>query len=254
MILNKKLATGLGICTLAFGLVACGGEETTSEEQEPTQEETTPTAEAEGLEHPEQETASILDTEEIPEVVATVNGQDIEKELFVSTLEQQAMQASMQGIDFESEEGALYLEDLRNQVLDQFISTELITTAAHNEGIEATDEEIDHGLTDLMAQSGLESEEQLQELLDSQGISMDEVRDDIATNVINTKYLEQNLANTDVSEEEIQAFYDEAVAGFSEDQSEVPSLEEVRSEIEYQLQMDNHIETLKENSDVQIYI
>jgi peptidyl-prolyl cis-trans isomerase SurA len=252
--LKKKLAMGFGVCALAFGLVACGGEEDTTQEEEPTQEEPVAAEDPEGVDHPEQEMGSMVETEDIPDVVATVNGEDIEKEMYVTTIEQQAMQVAMQGIDLESEEGIEYVEELKDQVLDQIINSMLIADAASDEGLEATEEEIDYGMTELMTQYGLESEEQLQELLQAQGVQMDEFRDDVANNVKNGKYIEQKITEIEISDEEIQAFYDEEIVDTSEDESELPPLEEVSSDIEYQLQMDSLISTLKENSDVTINI
>jgi peptidyl-prolyl cis-trans isomerase SurA len=252
--LKKKLAMGFGVCALAFGLAACGGEEETTQEVDPTQEEPVASEEPEGIEHPEQEMGSMIDTEDIPDVVATVNGEDIEKEMYVTTIEQQAMQVAMQGIDLESAEGVEYVEGLKDQVLDQIINSMLIADAASNEGLEVTEEEIDNGITELMTQNGLESKEQLQELLEAQGVQMDEFRDDVANNVKSSKYMEQKVAEIEISDEEIQTFYDEEIVAALEDESELPSLEEVSSDIEYQLQVDSLILTLKENSDVTINI
>jgi peptidyl-prolyl cis-trans isomerase SurA len=252
--LKKKLAMGFGVCALAFGLAACGGEEETTQEVDPTQEEPVASEEPEGIEHPEQEMGSMIDTEDIPDVVATVNGEDIEKEMYVTTIEQQAMQVAMQGIDLESAEGVEYVEGLKDQVLDQIINSMLIADAASNEGLEVTEEEIDNGITELMTQNGLESKEQLQELLEAQGVQMDEFRDDVANNVKSSKYMEQKVAEIEISDEEIQTFYDEEIVAALEDESELPSLKEVSSDIEYQLQVDSLILTLKENSDVTINI
>jgi peptidyl-prolyl cis-trans isomerase SurA len=249
MTMKKKLTMGLGVCALALGLAACGGDEET------TQEEPVATEQPDGLDQHEQETESMIDTEDIPDVVATVNGEDIEKEIYVTTIEQQAMQIAMQGIDLESEEGIEFVEELKDQVLDQMINSMLIVDAASKEGLEATEEEIDNGISELMTQYGLESEEQLQELLEAQGVQMDEFQDDIAENVKSTKYMEQKAAEIEISDEEIQAFYDDAKATASETESEqIPPLEEVRTDIEYQLQMDSLVSTLKENSEVEINI
>jgi peptidyl-prolyl cis-trans isomerase SurA len=66
--------------------------------------------------------------------------------------------------------------------------------------------------------------------------------------------MEQKVAEIEISDEEIQTFYDEEIVAALEDESELPSLEEVSSDIEYQLQVDSLILTLKENSDVTINI
>jgi peptidyl-prolyl cis-trans isomerase SurA len=252
---KKKLAMGFGVCALAFGLAACGGEEDTTQEENPTQEEPVATEEPEGVDHPEQDMASMIDTEDIPEVVATVNGKDIEKDMFVTTIEQQAMQVTMQGIDLESEEGVEYVEELKNQVLDQFINSMLIADAASNDGLEVTEEEIDNGITELMTQYGIESEEELQELVEAQGMQIDELRNDVEENVKSSKYVEQEAAEIEISDEEIQSFYEEAIGAAPESDSEqIPPLEEVSSDIKSQLQMESLILTLKEDSEITINI
>ncbi|MDT8860592.1 SurA N-terminal domain-containing protein [Alkalihalobacillus sp. MEB130] len=244
----KKLVMGFGICALAFGLAACGGEE------EATQEDPVATDETEAVEPGEEEMGSFIDTSDIPEVIATVNGEDIDKEVYVATIEQEAMQLAMQGIDIDSEEGAVYLEQVKDQVLDRIINSTLIANAANEEGIEVTDEEIESGIADLMAQFGLESEEQLQELLEAQGVPMEELREDVAENVKSNKYIEQKVTEIEVTEEEIQAFYDEAVASAPEAEADFPELEEVREEIEFQLQMDALLANLREESEVTIHV
>jgi peptidyl-prolyl cis-trans isomerase SurA len=242
----KKFVRGIGICALAFGLAACGGDEEAAPEEPVASEEP-----AEG----EQEMDSFIDTSDIPDVIAIVNGEEVDREIYVSTLEQEAMQLAMQGIDVDSEEGAAYLDQVKDQVLDRIINSILVTHAANEEGIEATEEEIDMGVTDLMAQFGLESEEQLQELLEAQGVDMEELRSDVAENVKSNKYVEQKVAEIEVSEEEIQAFYDEAIAAMPEtEEAELPSLDEVRGEIEQQLQMEKLLSNLREESDVTVNV
>ncbi|KHF40469.1 SurA N-terminal domain-containing protein [Halalkalibacter okhensis] len=245
----KKFVMGFGICALAFGLAACGGDEEATPEEEPVASE-------EPVDGEQQEMDSLIDTSDIPDVIAVVNGEEVDREIYVSSLEQEAMQLAMQGIDVESEEGAAYLDQVKDQVLDRIINSILVTHAANEEGIEATEEEIDSGVTDLMGQFGLESEEQLQELLEAQGVDMDELRNDVAESVKSNKFVEQKVADIEVSEEDIQAFYDDAIAAMpeAEGEAELPSLDEVRGEIEYQLQMDILLSDLREDSDVTVNV
>jgi peptidyl-prolyl cis-trans isomerase SurA len=255
----KKLFMGIGVCALAFGLAACNGDDT-SEEEGAAPEEAAP----EQAEDVEQDVSSAIDTESIPDVIATVNGEDINKEIFVGNLEQGAMQLSMQGIDIESEEGLAELEIMKEQLLDRIINSTLITQAANEEGVEATEEEIDTGITELIAQIGLESEEQLQELLDEQGVTKEELRADVAKTVKSEKYLDQNVTVADISEEDLQAAYDELVEmveAEGEETTEIPSFDEYKDQLEYQMLMEQEqeqvgklIETLRADSEITIHI
>ncbi|MFC0471827.1 SurA N-terminal domain-containing protein [Halalkalibacter kiskunsagensis] len=252
----KKLFMGIGVCTLAFGLAACGGDDTDTTEEEGAAPEESETA--------EQDLGSAIDTESIPDVIATVNGEDINKEVYVGNLEQGAMQLTMQGIDIESEEGLAELELMKDQLLDRIINSTLISQAANEEGVEASEEEIDTGIEELIAQIGLESQEQLQELLDEQGVSTDELRADVAETVKSEKYLDQNISVDDISEEDLQAAYDELVAmveAEGEETTEIPSFEEYKDQLENQMLMEQEqqqvgqlIETLRADSEITIHI
>lgn len=252
----KKLTLVIGVGILALGLAACGNEES---QENPDQEAPAPTEEQEQPEGEEamQDPAAVIDMDSIPDVVATVNGEEINKDVYVASLEQQTSFLAAQGIDLESEEAAGYIEMIQEQLIQQIVNERVIIQAASDEGIEATDEEIDAELSAITSQ--FESEEQLQEVLDEQGITMEELRSDIAEFVKRDKYVEQNTEAAEISEEELQAAYDE-LAAMSEE-NEIPSFEEYKGELEAQLQNEQQqeqlaqlVESLREESEITIHI
>ncbi len=243
---------GLGIFVLAIGLAACGGEETE-------QEETVATPEEESV-AVDQDINSIIDTESIPEIIATVNGEDIEKEIYVANLQQQASSLAMQGFDLDSEEGRSYLEMIEESILQQIINEKLIVQAANAEDIEVSEEDIDQEIATLIEELPIESEEDLQALLDEQGVTMEELRSDIVDYVKRDKYIQQNLTITNPTEEELQALYDEMLA-MVEDESEAPAFEDYKDELEYSFLQEQEqeqtmqlVENLRETSDITIHI
>ncbi len=240
-----------GILALAFGLAACGGDETEQEEAVAAPEESAPA---------EQDLNSIIDTENIPDVIATVNGEDIEKEVYVSYLQQQATQMMMQGIDLNSEEGRSYLEMIEESTLQQLVNEKLIVQAANEANLEVTEEEIEQEIASILTEFQLESEEELQELIEQQGVTMDELRDDVVEYVKRDKYIQQNINVTDITEEELQAAYDELLT-MVEDESEVPEFEDYREELESSLLKEQEqaqtaqlLEELREDGEVTIHI
>ncbi|MCM3760719.1 SurA N-terminal domain-containing protein [Alkalihalobacillus oceani] len=253
----KKMFMIFGTGLLALSLAACGGD---SEQQADTPEEDVAETDQQAPENEEaaQDPQSVLDTENIPDVIATVNGEDINKDIYVASLEQQANLLLAQGIELESEEAAGYLEMLEEQLLQQIINERMIIQAADNEGIEATDEEIDAELELITSQ--FESEEQLQEVLDEQGVTMEELRSDISDFVKRDKYVEAHTTTEEVSEEELQAAYDELAEMAGEDGG-LPTFEEYREELQAQLQSEKQqeqlsqiIEDLRAESDITIHI
>ncbi|ARK30813.1 SurA N-terminal domain-containing protein [Halalkalibacter krulwichiae] len=241
----------VSIIALAFGLAACGGDDSDQTEETVAPEEGVAT---------EQDIEAILDTENIPDVIATVNGEDINKDIYVANLEQQASQLAMQGFDLESEEGASYLQMVEDSLIQQIINERLIIQAANEEDIQVTDEEIDKEIEQLIGQMGMETEEQLQELLDEQGVTMEELRADVIDFIKRDKYIETNINVTSPSEEELQSAYDERVAMVDEE-TEVPDFEDYKDELEYNLVRDREqeqtvelLENLREDSEITIHI
>ncbi len=249
----------IGVGVLALGLAACSDD---TGQEEPNQEEPAPTEDQEQAEQPEgeetgQDLDAVLDIENIPDAVATVNGEDINKDIYVASLEQHTFALQANGMDLGSEEAASYLEMIKEQIIQQLVNERLIIQAANDEGIEATDEEIEVELAAITAQ--FESEEQLQEVLDEQGLTMEEVRNDISDFIKRDKYVEQNTELDEITEEELQAAYDELTA--MNEESELPAFDEYRSELEAELlsqqeqeQLAQLVEHLRGDSEITIHV
>ncbi|MDV2885110.1 SurA N-terminal domain-containing protein [Alkalihalophilus pseudofirmus] len=250
--MKKKLGLGMAAIALAVTLAACGDNEETEVETDETETEET-------AEHPETEAPSefSLDTEDIPEVVATVNGEDIERDDYVRAVESQAMMYTQFGIDFNDEEGQAMLEEVKDGVLQGLIEDRLLIQAS--EDVEVTDEEIDQELEMAMAQSQIESQEQLEELLAEQGFTVEDLREDFEKQLRVQKFIEEQTEAPEVSEEEIQSAYDQQVEMAEQSGAEeIPSFEEQRDSIEAELiqearmaQRDQIVSKLQEQSDIE---
>jgi peptidyl-prolyl cis-trans isomerase SurA len=253
--MKKKLGLGMAAITLAITLAACGDNEETEVETEQPTEETTD----EAAEHPETEAPSelSLDTEDIPDVVATVNGEDINKDDYVNALESQAMMYSQFGIDFNDEEGQAMLEELKTVILDGLIDDRLLIQAA--EDVEVSEEEVNAELEMAMQQAQIGSEEELEQLLEEQGFTVDDIREDFERQIKVQKYIEDQTEAPEISEEELQTAYDQQVEMAEEaGAEEIPSFEEQRDTIEAELvqeaqmaQRDQIVAELREDSDIE---
>ncbi|MDV2683903.1 SurA N-terminal domain-containing protein [Alkalihalophilus lindianensis] len=253
--MKKKLGLGMAAIALAITLAACGDNEETEVETEQPTEETTD----EAAEHPETEEPSelSLDTEDIPEVVATVNGEDINKDDYVNALESQAMMYSQFGIDFSDEEGQAMLEELKTVILDGLIDDRLLIQAA--EDVEVSEEEVNAELEMAMQQAQIGSEEELEQLLEEQGFTVDDIREDFERQIKVQKYIEGQTEAPEISEEELQTAYDQQVEMAEEaGAEEIPSFEEQRDTIEAELvqeaqmaQRDQIVAELREESDIE---
>ncbi len=258
--MHKKLLTGAAVTTLLLGLAAC------DQDAEP-DAGATQDADAEGQEAPLGEEDMEMpepDTEDIPEVVATVNGEEISDEEFIPLYEQQFQQLAMQS-QMSGEEPD---EDMiREQTLDGLISTELLLQDAAARGFEASEEEIDELLQETAEQGGMESADELVEAYEEQGESEEDLREDAANQVRIDKVID-DLEVPEPSEEELEEAYEEMEAQqemMAEAQGgeaeELPPFEEVRDELEEQVAAEDeneaameHVEQLREAADVETHV
>ena len=199
------------------------------------------------------------DVSDVPDVVATVNGEDISKDEFTQIYESQFQQMAMQqqSTGEEVDQAAL-----KQQVAEQLVDNHLLLQGASEAGIEPTDEDIDATLEEIAQQNGLGSADEVVSTLEQQGMSEEDVREDAASQHMLTAYIEQEADIEEPSEEELQAQYDQLVEQQSQaggESSEVPPFEDVQDQLAQQTvaQQQNEAATtiageLRESGDVTI--
>ncbi|MFX0538920.1 SurA N-terminal domain-containing protein [Ornithinimicrobium sp. Y1847] len=198
--------------------------------------------------------ASTLDPESIPDPVAEVDGESIDRESFLTAYaEQQAVaeqQAQMGG-------AAVDEEELKQAVLDLLIDGELLQQEGERLGLEATDEEIDAELTSIAEENGISSTEELLALLEEQGIDEEQAREEIARIVLVDKVLEERGGVESPSEQELRDYYEEMTGQSADDaaatseageggEAAMPSFEELREPLEDQLVQEKQTAALDE--------
>lgn len=267
MTTQNKLVTSVAAAALLFGLAACdngdadGADDAAAEQNAEEQPQEGGEAAAPGEQQmPEP------DLGDVPEVVAEVNDADISGEEYTQAYEaqfsQMAMQAQMSGEEVDE-------EALQEQTLDNLIGYELLVQEAEAEGYEATEEEIDAELENVAEQNGLESVDELLEVAEEQGTDEEQLREDVEQQVLINQIVD-SLDVEEPTEEEIEETYEEFTAqqeqapapeGEDGEEAETPDLEELRPEIEEQLeaQKENeavlaHMEDLREDADVETYV
>lgn len=221
--------------------------------------EASPSAEqAPGADLPE------ADLEDVPDVVAEVNGENVEREEFVTTYQGQLQQAAMsqQSTGEEIDQDAL-----KQQVAEQLVGNRLLTQAAEQSGIKATDEDIEATLEDVAAQNGMQSADEVIAALGEQGLSEDQVRSDAASQFQVGAYIEAEVDVEEPSEDELREQYDtiveqmESQGGEDSAQAEIPPFKEVREQLVQQATseqrsaaIDKIVSTLRDEGDVTIHL
>ncbi len=175
------------------------------------------------------------DLEDLPDVVAVVNGTEIGKDEFTAAYETQFAQAADQaqigGQDVDQ-------DLLKASVAENLVSTELLRQEADSRGIEATPEARSGAIEDLLQQTQLSSEEELREAFADQGLDNAEFDARLVDQVRIDALLTQEAGDTTPTDQEVEDAYDAAQAeqeAAGETATPIPPLEDVRPQIESQL-------------------
>lgn len=210
-------------------LAACGDDTAKETEGEETPQEEVAT-DQESAEQPEMPEPDLKD---IPDVVAEVNGEKIDKKEFESTytgqFQQMAMQAQMSGQEVDQTQ-------LKEQVAESLVAQELLVQETKNQKLSATEEQINTALEELAQQNGLKSSDELLTALEEQGVSKEEVMTQVESQVKIDQLVASETGEIKLTDKELQTYYDEAKAQQEESGGEeIPAFEEVKPQIEEQM-------------------
>lgn len=262
----KKLLTSVALAGSLLALAGCGETVDPGAQDQPDDaqdlkggEQGQPEGGPEGGE--EQPEMPEPDVEDVPDVVAEVNGEEITGEEFITNYEAQFSQmAMMSGGDLDQDE-------LKEQTLENMVGVELIVQDAQAQGLEASEEEIDSQLEETAEASGMSSSDELLEAVEEQGFPEEEIREDMETQILMEQVID-NLEVEEPTEEELEELYEEMAAqqppleeGPEGEEMETPPFEEMRPQLEEQAAAEKeneavmaHIDDLREDADVEIHL
>jgi len=186
-------------------------------------------------------TAPEPDLEGLPDVVAVVDGVEITREEFEQVydgqLQQAFMQSQMTGQEVDQDQ-------LKQQTAEGLVDTQLLLAEAEARSITPTEEEINAAAAELAESSGLGSADELFSMLEQQGLGREEALEELRLQTSLEQLVADEAGEYTPSEEEVQALYDEAAAQSGEG-GELPPIEEVRPQIEAQLQQQHESEVVQ---------
>lgn len=234
----KKFLLSIAAVAAAFSLAACGadGDDEQATEDAPQSQEQGDQA------MPEPE----LDN--IPDVVAVVDEEEISGDAFAENYEAQFQQLTMQAAMAGQEPDQ---DQLKEQALEMMINSELLVDEAEEQGFSASDEDVDEYLADMAEANQVESSDALMEELEAQGLSEERIREDLHSQVMIDQVVD-TLEVEEPSEEELQETYDAQVEQLEamneqveeEQAQEAPSFEELEPELEQQVTQQNENEAI----------
>lgn len=195
-----------------------------------------------------------MSTGEYPDVVATVNGEDVTAEELQQSIASVQQNALQQGMNPDDPEAAAQIEE---QALTVLLNTTLLVQAAQNADIAVSEEQIDEQINQLEAQFG--SPEALEEQAQALGMTMEDLRNDIREQVAVDTLIQQSeeYAAVEVTTEEVQEVYDT----LTQQGQELPAFAEVEADIEAQLRAQKEqqaivalIDRLREEAQIEVNI
>ncbi|GAA2082737.1 hypothetical protein GCM10009821_24610 [Aeromicrobium halocynthiae] len=201
--------------------------------------------------------AQAPDVEGLPDVVAVVNDDEIARDDFVLAYENQFAQQSLQA---QAEGQPIDQDALKQQTADGLVNNLLLIQEAQRRGFEATDEQVDESLETFAEQSGAGSSDAYLETLAEQGLDEDEVRSQLADQVLLDQLFADEGADEEPSEEELRELYDSVTEGQAgAEGQELPPFDELRDQLAEQVSSQREseiaqslIQQLREDAQIQV--
>ena len=134
-------------------------------------------------------------------IAATINSEVI----YASELEREITAVARQyNIDLNSEQGRKQRDEIARVVLDQMIEQRLILQEARRRNALAGEQQVDAAIEDI--KKNFPSEAEFQLALDQRGLTLNDLRDRLRTN-LTVQNLQAQVSKATVSEDEIRKFY-----------------------------------------------
>ena len=155
-------------------------------------------------------------------------------------------------------------DELKKQVADGMVSQELLIQETENRGIEASEDEVNKTLDDIVKQNQMESQDEFFTAMEEQGMKKDDVMSQLETQVKMDQLIAEETGDIEPSDDELKEIYDQQKEQMSQMQgeeggSEMPSFDEMKPQLKEQVVMQKESEAaqtlaedLKEKSDVTV--
>jgi hypothetical protein len=248
----KKVILPFIAGALALGLAACGEKDKAVKDE--TNQEATNDQEAAAKEMQAKLAKQQVDKNK---VVAIVNDEELTGEDYNTALASIQGQMQRMGQDPLSEEA---IEQVKMQTLDSIVNQTLILQKAKSNDIKASTTEIDEMYSSLEQQFG--GKKEIEKALKSQNMDVKTFKEQqIAESIIFEKYLKKVAPVGEVTDQEVQEYYDQVAATSKEAGQELPPFEEVSEEIRGMMLQEQqqklvaaHIEELKTEAKIELKI
>ena len=254
----KKMMFTLITGLMAVVLVACGGNEESTEAKNDDKAKTAETDQQKEQQKQMEEMQKKLEAQQIDEkkTVAIVNDKEILGSDYNTALASIQGQMQQMGQDPTSKEAA---EQVKNQTIDSLVGQTLLLQEADKKSYKVSEADINKQLDEIKKQ--FKTEKEFEAALKQSGMDMKTLETQIADDIKLNQYVEKEVPAGEITDEEIQKTYDQYAEQGKSTGQEVPKLEEVKPQIEQSLQQQKQqeklaqqVEELKKNAKIDIKI
>lgn len=204
-----------------------------------------------------------VNLDNIPDIVAEVNGEQITKNDFTGLYEQQfqqfIMQAQMTGQDLND----IDQDILKEQTVDLIVGQNLLMQEANKRVKEVSEDDINQTINLLVEQTGMESKDDLLAAFAEQGIDEKEFISQVETQVKVDQLIADISKDIKVTEEETKEAYDtlKAQQELLEGEEEFPPFDELKPALEEQIkdqktgeEANSFVEELRKSAEITIFL
>ena len=254
----KKMMFTLITGLMAVVLVACGGNEESTEAKNDDKAKTAETDQQKEQQKQMEEMQKKLEAQQIDEkkTVAIVNDKEILGSDYNTALASIQGQMQQMGQDPTSKEAA---EQVKNQTIDSLVGQTLLLQEVDKKSYKVSEADINKQLDEIKKQ--FKTEKEFEAALKKSGMDMKTLETQIADDIKLKQYIEKEVPAGEITDEEIQKTYDQYAEQGKSTGQEVPKLEEVKPQIEQSLQQQKQqeklaqqVEELKKNAKIDIKI
>ena len=254
----KKMMFTLITGLMAVVLVACGGNEESTEAKNDDKAKIAETDQQKEQQKQMEEMQKKLEAQQIDEkkTVAIVDDKEILGSYYNIALASIQGQMQQMGQDPTSKEAA---KQVKNQTIDSLVGKTLLLQEADKKGYKVSEADINKQLDEVKKQ--FKTEKEFETALKQSGMDMKTLETQIADDIKLNQYVEKEVPAGEITDEEIQKTYDQYAEQGKSTGQEVPKLEEVKPQIEQSLQQQKQqeklaqrVEELKKNTKIDIKI
>ena len=157
--------------------------------------------------------------EDVPaDAVAIVDGEEIARSDYEALIAQAKKSYTNQKRDFPAA-GSQEFQTLRNQAVQFLVQREQFAQEAENLDVDVTDKAIDARLEQIQKQYFGGDKAKYEKQLKEQGITEEQVRNDIRAQIISEKIFSEVTGDVKVTDEQIAAYYEKNKAQYSQPES-----------------------------------